>query len=84
MLDRIHAGYFLGAFAVGILYVYLTSPEPRIVMKFPSPYNQDVVYKDQNETCYKYQAESSSCPLDTSIIKAQPIVEDFPRTDNVS
>jgi hypothetical protein len=77
LLDRLHIGYFLGAFAIGILFVYLSTPDPHVVVKFPSPYNQDVVYKDTSNTCYKYHADATTCPVDTSKIKAQPIVEDY-------
>lgn len=80
MLEKLHAGYFIGAFALGILYVYLSTPDPHVVIKFPSPYNQDVVYKDQSNTCYKYHADATTCPVDSAKIKAQPIVEDYNAT----
>lgn len=78
MLSKIHPFYFVLSFAAGLLYCYLTNPKPEVILKFPSPYNADqVTYKDKNETCYKYKAEKVECPLDKSLIKAQPISEDF-------
>jgi hypothetical protein len=67
--------YFFTAFAVGMLFAYVLTPPPQIVVKFPTPYNSDkVVYRDQTDTCYKYLAEQVSCPLDKSVIKSQPII----------
>lgn len=69
--------YFFIAFAVGMLFCYVLAPPPTIVIKFPTPYNADsVVYKDNADTCYKYSADSVSCPRDASIIKPQPIIAD--------
>jgi hypothetical protein len=60
----------------------MVSPAPHVVVKFPSPYNQDIVYRDKSNTCYKYQADKGSCPMDKSAIKSQPVIEDFVRDDN--
>lgn len=66
--------YFFISFAIGILFVYILSPKPEIVMKFPSPYNAgSVVYRDKNDTCYKYNASKTECPLDKNLIKPQPL-----------
>ena len=66
--------YFFAAFALGLLYCYLSAPSPQVVIKFPTPYNADTtVYTDESDTCYKYAAEKVSCPAEKSQIKAQPI-----------
>lgn len=76
--DKIYPLYFFIAFAVGLLICYITNPSPEIIIKFPSPYNSgNVVYKDKSDSCYKYDAEQVSCPMDKSLIKPQPIHEDF-------
>lgn len=78
MLEKISPFYFILAFAIGLLYCYISNPKPDVVMKFPSPYNAGkVVYKDKDNSCYKYLAEKVSCPRDKSKIKSQPISEDF-------
>lgn len=79
VLELIHVGWFIAAFAVGILYVYLKKPEAKIVLKFPTPYNAGkITYKDKSDTCYRYKAEKTSCPLDKSKVVPQPLFEDFP------
>jgi len=80
MLDQIRIVYFVIAFSVGIAYVYATSPKPQVVMKFPSPTNIDkVMYKDNSDSCYKYNVEEVKCDdvEDSSKIKSQPVMESF-------
>ena len=70
--------YFFGAFAVGMFIVYISTPPPQVILKFPSPYNAGkVIYSDKADNCYKYSAQDVACPLDTNLIKPQPILEDF-------
>lgn len=77
LFDKIQPLYFFIAFAVGILYCYISSPKPKLIMKFPSPYNAGkVVYSDKADNCYKYKADKVDCPIDKSVIKDQPIIDD--------
>ena len=67
--------YFFLSFAIGILFVYIITPPPEIVLKFPSPYNAGkIIYKDKSDTCYHYDAVKVACE---SSAKPQPIYEDF-------
>jgi len=69
--------HFFGAFAVGILCVYLMAPTPTLVVKFPTPYNAGkITYEDKANTCYNYSAEKVSCPSSGPVLP-QPIIEDF-------
>ena len=80
MLDQIRPFYFVLAFSLGIAYVYATSPKPQVVMKFPSPSNHDkVMYKDNSDSCYKYNVEKLDCDdvKDPSKIRSQPVMESF-------
>ena len=64
MLEKINVFYFLLSFAFGILYVYISRPESKVVVKFPSPYNAGrVMYRDKAGSCYKFKAEKKSCPI---------------------
>lgn len=76
MLSKVDPLYFILAFAVGLLYCYISHPTPDVVVKFPSPYNADVVtYKDeQTNSCYKYKADKVTCPRDRGLIKVQPVL----------
>ena len=71
--------YFILAFSIGMLYVYMYKPKTQIVFKFPNPNNVDkIVYNDNNDACYKYNYEEKDCDnIDSSKIKKHPIVEEF-------
>ena len=77
MLKIIHPLYFFISFAVGLFIVYVFNPPPQVVVKFPSPYNSGkIVYKDKNDSCYKYKSENVSCPSDRNLIKPQPLFDE--------
>ena len=85
LFTRINPTYFLIAFCVGILFVYLASPQPSVIVKFPTPYNAGkVTYRDKSNTCYQYKAEKTSCPAKKSLVRPQPIIEDFNKNRNVT
>lgn len=70
LFGHIRPLYFFAAFAVGLLFCYVMAPAPKIVVKFPTPYNvHETVYVDKAENCYKYSAEKVACPIDKSIIR---------------
>lgn len=76
MLSSIRPLYFFISFAIGLLLVYLIQPMPKVVVKFPSPYNAGhITYKDSNDSCYKYDAVKVSCNEKST--KPQPLFEDF-------
>lgn len=80
LLDKIHPLYFALAFAIGVFACYVTKPSPDIIVKFPNPWNADhTVYRSQrrDDQCYKFRAEKVACPRDRSLIRPQPLHEDF-------
>jgi len=64
---------FIIAFSFGILYVYIASPKPQIIIKYPTPYNANkIVYRNPNsDMCYKYEVNEVKCS-DNAI--DQPII----------
>ena len=71
--DKIQPLYFFIAFALGLLYCYVTKPKPDMVVKFPSPVNVGkVMYTSEDGSCYKFKADKESCPLDKTLIRPQP------------
>jgi len=65
---------FLVSLAVGLLFVYLSNPEPTIVYVYPTPDNVGhVEYKDQADTCFQFEAEEVNCPSNKSNLKKIPI-----------
>ena len=65
VFQKINLYAFIISFAIGLLVVYIVTPIPRIVYKYPSPYNTDkIVYKTNNQICYRYKIKKVNCPKD--------------------
>ena len=71
-----HILAFLGAFTIGMIYIYISTPKPKIIIKYPNPYNcGKIVYRDKSDTCFVFKAKKVTCPTDKKKIKQQPISE---------
>ena len=78
MLSKLSPFYFFVSFAIGLFFVYILTPPPNVIVKFPSPYNAGkITYRDKSDTCYVYKADRVECPIDKSKIKPQPLYEDY-------
>lgn len=74
MRFHIHWFSFLLAFSVMMLYIYMITPKPKVVVTFPTPFNAGkIVYTDAAGTCYVYDAIEVK-PCDGKA-KKQPIAE---------
>ena len=61
---------FIISFCVGLVYIYFTNNEQKVIIKYPTPMNVGkTVYKDDNGVCYKYHIKKVECPEDTTKIK---------------
>ena len=61
---RIIIWYVLLGLFLGFLIIYLTSPPPKVVIKYPTIENiGNTTYVDENGQCYKYYAREISCPV---------------------
>jgi hypothetical protein len=62
ILEYVNPLAFFIALCVGIFVVYISVPEPNIILKYPTPDNLDTnIYKDGSDTCYKYKAKEVDC-----------------------
>lgn len=65
---------FLLSMAIGLLFVYLSNPEPTLIYVYPTPSNAGrIEYKDKASNCFHYKAVEIKCPTDISLIKTIPI-----------
>lgn len=65
---------FLISLAIGLLFVYLSNPEPTIIYVYPTPDNVDkITYKDKAFNCFKFNANEVTCPKNKSMIKTIPL-----------
>jgi hypothetical protein len=71
LLDYINPFAFFIAFAIGLFYQFMITPEPEVVTKYPSPYDSDdIKYTDKSGMCFKYRVTKSACPQDGGMIKS--------------
>ncbi len=65
---------FLISLALGLLFVYLSSPDPTVIYVYPTPENVDKIkYKDKASNCFKFDANEVPCPKNKSDIKTIPL-----------
>ena len=65
---------FLLSLAVGLLFVYLSTPSPTVIVVYPTPETVDkLAYEDKAGNCYKFSAQEVECPSDASKIKRIPV-----------
>ena len=74
MFQFISLKYFIFSFAIGLFFAYITGPESKIILIYPSLNNSDtILYKDHTNECFKFTPELVKCPKDESEIKLIPI-----------
>lgn len=74
LLGRLNMTALVTSFAIGILFTYLVTPPPKVIVKFPSPYNSGrVVYRDSSDTCYKFKSDTVDCQVHDNV-QPQPLM----------
>lgn len=74
LLDYIDTRVFLIALTIGLFLVYITTPQPEVIVKYPTPENADkLVFEDDSDNCYKFTTSEVTCPNDSSKISNIPI-----------
>jgi hypothetical protein len=65
---------FIISLAAGLLFVYLSSPDPTIIYVYPTPDNVGhVEYKDKADNCFQFESLETSCPSDKSKTRTIPV-----------
>lgn len=73
-LKYINIPVFVISFAFGMFAVYVTMPDTKKIMVYPSPDNIDVIqYKDKAENCFQFKQTGVSCPSDKNSISKIPM-----------
>jgi hypothetical protein len=58
--------------AVGLLFVYLSTPPPTVIYVYPTPDNlNDVEYQDKADSCFQFVGNEVKCNDKTKIIPVQ-------------
>ncbi len=63
---------FIIAFICGIIYIIYNNPQPKAIIKYPTPYNINKnVYKGLSDECYMFEVHEVKC---TKNALPQPII----------
>jgi hypothetical protein len=54
--------YFFIAILITFLFLYILTPKPTVVIKYPSINEDSPLYIDDNDVCYKYKKQEIQCP----------------------
>jgi hypothetical protein len=74
LLNYISIPVFLLSFTIGLFFVYIFGPEMKKIYIYPTPENvENVLFKDNADNCYRYQAREIKCPKNKSDIFIPPI-----------
>lgn len=58
---KINFFVFLLSFCIGILVVYLTAPEPKVIVKYPSISDSHKTFYHDDSGCYNYIPREVKC-----------------------
>ena len=65
---------FMISFSIGILLAYISTPPPKVIIRFPTLENAGkVIYKDDVGVCYRYRPVNVDCPKDPKKIYEPPL-----------
>lgn len=71
--------YFFASLCFGILVVYISSPIPDVIVKYPTLDNAGkLTYKDEHGVCYRYIAKEVSCPPSAGSLVREMMTEEKP------
>ena len=73
MLKYINLPVLIISFAIGIFAVYITVPDKKKIMVYPSPDNvQYIQYKDKAGNYFQFRESKQTCPKDAKDISKIP------------
>ena len=74
--NKLDPYWFIISFCIGIFICYITEPQKHIIIKHPTPDNQDsTIYSDKFDSskCFKYIANEVKCPVNKNLILDTPL-----------
>jgi hypothetical protein len=73
MLKYLNLKFLIAGIAIGIIILYVYNGDKAEIVKFPHPENVGkLVYKDNNNLCYKFKAKEVDCAENADKIETYP------------
>jgi len=74
LFNHISLPVFIISLAVGLFYVYISVPNPKIIYVYPTHDNiRNFQYKDHADNCFSFDAKEVSCANAKGKIKKIPV-----------
>jgi hypothetical protein len=65
---------FIASLIIGLIMVYFTMPDMRIIYVYPTPENiGKIQYKDNADNCFNFKQREVPCPKNESDISIIPV-----------
>jgi hypothetical protein len=65
---------FIISLVLGMIAVYMTVPDTRMVYVYPTPENIEMLqYRDKTDTCFSFVQKEVKCPKDPNEISKIPV-----------
>jgi len=65
---------FIISFVIGLLIMYMTGDENRIIHIYPTPENEELMlYRDKAHQCFTFQHNEVPCPMNPLNIATIPV-----------
>ena len=74
IFNHISFPIFLISISVGLFYVYISVPNPKVIYVYPTPDNiAKFQYKDNADNCFTFDAKEVSCAKAKGTVKKIPV-----------
>ena len=74
ILDNISWPAVIISFAIGVFYIYISLPQQRIVVVYPTQDNESHFnFRDKAHNCFRFEQEDKICPANDDALKTIPM-----------
>jgi len=74
IFNHISLPIFLISLSIGLFYVYISVPKPKIIYVYPTPDNiRNFQFKDNADNCFSFKAKEVDCSKAKGVVKKIPV-----------
>ena len=74
LFNHISLPVFIISLSIGLFYVYISVPNPKIIYVYPTPDNlRNVQFKDRADNCFSFKAKEVPCDKAKGAVKKIPV-----------
>jgi hypothetical protein len=74
LFSHISLPVFIISLSIGLFYVYISVPNPKIIYVYPTPDNlRNFQFKDRADNCFSFKAKEVACDKAKGAVKKIPV-----------